>query len=88
MDMKEVAFGLLSLINALLGWWAHKVWSRLDRVDDRINADNVAWQERHSDLRVHIAETYAKKTEFEALKSWLDERFNDLFHEIKSKADK
>ena len=62
----------------------HIIWSRLVAVDEKVEAH----VEKHNELRVHIAETYAKKSEFDNLREWLQERFDDLRQELKSKADK
>lgn len=77
MEWKEIALGLLSVLNLFLGWWAHKVWARLDKQEDAHNA-----------LRLFVAENYAKRSEFDKLRDWLDDKFNNLYDRINDKADK
>lgn len=88
MEWKEIALGLLSVLNLFLGWWAHKVWARLDKQEDAHNRLQLATEQSHNSLRLFVAENYARKSEFDKLREWLDQKLDDLYDRMNGKADK
>lgn len=69
---------------ATIGWFARQLW---DSVKE-LKADIAG-------LRLHVSETYAKKSEIETLESQMEKRFDRLeqmiarlYDKIDSKADK
>ena len=74
------AGGLLSIG----GWFARQLWDSVKELKADI-----------ANLRLHVSETYAKKSEIETLESQMEKRFDRLeqmiarlYDKIDSKADK
>ena len=66
------------------GWFARQLWDSVKRL-----------QEDMSEMRLHVSESYVKKSEIEALRIDLDKRFDRiellldrLFDKLDTKVDK
>ena len=66
------------------GWFARQLWDSVKELKKEI-----------SDLRLHVSETYTKKSEVEALRIEMDKRFDKLeqmigrlFDKLDQKVDK
>ena len=69
---------------AVVGWFARQLWDSVKELKTDIG-----------DLRLHMSETYVKKSELEGLRVEMDKRFDKLetmlarlFDKIDAKADK
>jgi len=69
---------------AVVGWFARQLWDSVKELKADIG-----------DLRLHMSETYVKKSEMETLKSEMDKRFDrveqmivKLYDKIDGKVDK
>jgi hypothetical protein len=69
---------------AIGGWFARQLWDSVKELKKEI-----------ADLRLHVSETYTKKSEVEMLKADMDKRFDRLeqmigrlFDKLDSKVDK
>lgn len=69
---------------AIGGWFARQLWDSVKELKKEI-----------SDLRLHVSETYTKKSEVEALRIEMDKRFDKLeqmitrlFDRLDQKVDK
>ncbi len=69
---------------ATIGWFARQLWDSVKELKSDIG-----------ELRLHVSETYVKKSEMETLKMELDKRFDGiellldrLYEKIDSKGDK
>ena len=69
---------------AVIGWFARQLWDSVKELKADIG-----------DLRLHVSETYVKKSEVETLESQMDKRFDRveqliarLYDKIDEKADK
>jgi hypothetical protein len=69
---------------ATIGWFARQLWDSVKELKKEI-----------ADLRLHVSETYTKKSEVETLKVDMDKRFDRLeqmigrlFDKLDSKVDK
>jgi len=69
---------------AVAGWFARQLWDSVKELKADI-----------ADLRLHISESYVKKSEIESLKTEMDKRFDRvemlldrLFDKLESKVDK
>jgi hypothetical protein len=69
---------------AVAGWFARQLWDSVKELKADI-----------ADLRLHISESYVKKSEIESLKVDMDKRFDRvemlldrLFDKLESKVDK
>ncbi len=69
---------------AVIGWFARQLWDSVKELKADI-----------ADLRLHISESYVKKSEIESLKTEMDKRFDRvemlldrLFDKLESKVDK
>lgn len=69
---------------AVMGWFARQLWDSVKELKTDIG-----------DLRLHVSETYVKKSEVEALRNDMDKRFDRLeqmiarlYDKIDGKADK
>jgi hypothetical protein len=69
---------------ATIGWFARQLWDSVKELKSDI-----------ADLRLHVSESYVKKSEVETLRSDMDKRFDRLeqmiarlYDKIDAKADK
>jgi len=69
---------------AVVGWFARQLWDSVKELKADIG-----------DLRLHVSETYVKKSEMETLEAQMDKRFDrveqmivKLYDKIDSKVDK
>ena len=69
---------------AVVGWFARQLWDSVKELKADI-----------ADLRLHVSETYVKKSEVETLRGEMDKRFDRLeqmiarlYDKIDSKVDK
>jgi len=69
---------------AVVGWFARQLWDSVKELKSDI-----------ADLRLHVSESYVKKSEVETLRSDMDKRFDRLeqmiarlYDKIDAKADK
>ena len=69
---------------AVVGWFARQLWDSVKELKADIG-----------NLRLHVSETYVKKTEIDTLKSEMEKRFDrleqmiaKLYDKIDGKADK
>lgn len=69
---------------AVIGWFARQLWDSVKELKTDIG-----------NLRLHVSETYVKKSEVEALENQMDKRFDRveqlitrLYDKIDEKADK
>ena len=69
---------------AVVGWFARQLWDSVKELKADI-----------ADLRLHVSETYVKKSEVETLRGEMDKRFDRLeqmiarlYDKIDAKADK
>ena len=62
---------------AIGGWFARQLWDSVKELKKEI-----------ADLRLHVSETYTKKSEVETLKTDMDKRFDRLEHMIGRLFDK
>ena len=69
---------------AVVGWFARQLWDSVKELKADI-----------ADLRLHVSETYTKKSEVDTLRGDMDKRFDRLeqmiarlYDKIDSKADK
>jgi hypothetical protein len=69
---------------AVVGWFARQLWDSVKELKADIG-----------NLRLHVSETYVKKTEIDTLKSEMDKRFDrveqmiaKLYDKIDGKVDK
>jgi hypothetical protein len=69
---------------AVIGWFARQLWDSVKELKADIG-----------DLRLHVSETYVKKSEMETLEAQMDKRFDrveqmiaKLYDKIDSKVDK
>ena len=69
---------------AIGGWFSRQLWDSVKELKKEI-----------ADLRLHVSETYTKKSEVETLKADMDKRFDRLeqmigrlFDKLDSKVDK
>jgi len=69
---------------ATIGWFARQLWDSVKELKADI-----------ADLRLHVSETYVKKSEMETLEAQMDKRFDrveqmivKLYDKIDSKVDK
>jgi formiminotetrahydrofolate cyclodeaminase len=69
---------------AVVGWFARQLWDSVKELKEDIGK-----------LRLHVSETYVKKSEMETLKSEMDKRFDrveqmiaKLYDKIDGKVDK
>ena len=69
---------------AVAGWFARQLWDSVKELKTDIG-----------DLRLHVSETYVKKSEVDSLRSDMDKRFDRLeqmiarlYDKIDAKADK
>ena len=84
MDWQQIinAGGATSL--SVLGWFARQLWDSVKELKQEIH-----------DLKLHVSDTYVKKSEIETLKADMDKRFDRiellldrLFDKLETKADK
>ena len=84
MDWQNVInIGIGSLL-AVGGWFARQLWDSVKELKSDI-----------ADLRLHVSETYVKKSEMETLEAQMDKRFDrveqmivKLYDKIDQKVDK
>lgn len=69
---------------AVIGWFARQLWDSVKELKADI-----------ADLRLHVSETYVKKSEMETLEAQMDKRFDrveqmivKLYDKIDQKVDK
>ena len=69
---------------AVVGWFARQLWDSVKELKADIG-----------DLRLHVSETYVKKSEMETLEAQMDKRFDRiellldrLYEKLDSKVDK
>ena len=69
---------------AVIGWFARQLWDSVKELKSDI-----------ADLRLHVSETYVKKSEIETLEAQMDKRFDrveqmivKLYDKIDQKVDK
>ena len=69
---------------ATIGWFARQLWDSVKELKKEI-----------ADLRLHVSESYTKKSEVETLEAQMDKRFDRLeqmiarlYDKIDAKADK
>ena len=69
---------------AVVGWFARQLWDSVKELKSDI-----------ADLRLHVSETYVKKSEIETLEAQMDKRFDrveqmivKLYDKIDQKVDK
>ena len=69
---------------AVVGWFARQLWDSVQELKADI-----------ADLRLHVSETYVKKSEMETLEAQMDKRFDrveqmivKLYDKIDQKVDK
>ena len=81
MDFQEIVNMGLGAILCALGWFARQIWDDLKKVKSDVDAH-----------KLHVSETYVKKSEIDNLKQEMDRRFDRLedilFERLDKKADK
>jgi len=84
MDWQNVINIGIGLLLSIGGWFAREQWNLVKELKKEI-----------SDLRLHVSETYTKKSEVEALRVDMEKRFDKLeqmisrlFDRLDQKADK
>lgn len=84
MDWQIIINIVAGSLLAIGGWFARQLWDSVKELKKEI-----------SDLRLHVSETYTKKSEVEALKIEMDKRFDKLeqmitrlFDRLDQKVDK
>lgn len=84
MDWQAIINIVAASLLSMGGWFARQQWDAVRELKKEI-----------ADLRLHVSETYTKKSEVEALRVDMDKRFDKLeqmitrlFDRLDSKADK
>jgi hypothetical protein len=84
MTLQEIINTGIGATLAAMGWFARQLWDSVKELKADIG-----------DLRLHMSETYVKKSEMETLKSEMDKRFDrveqmivKLYDKIDGKVDK
>jgi hypothetical protein len=84
MDWQQIINGFGAITLSVMGWLARQLWDSVQELKEEIAA-----------LRLHISESYVKKSEIEMLRTDMDKRFDKLeqmigrfFDKIETKVDK
>jgi hypothetical protein len=84
MDWQQIINGFGAITLSVMGWLARQLWDSVQELKEEIAA-----------LRLHISESYVKKSEIEMLRIDMDKRFDKLeqmigrfFDKIETKVDK
>jgi len=84
MDWQQIINGFGAVILSVMGWLARQLWDSVQELKEEI-----------ASLRLHISETYVKKSEIEMLRIDMDKRFDRiellldrLFEKLDTKVDK
>jgi len=84
MDWQNIINMAGGAVLAVVGWFARQLWDSVKELKADIG-----------ELRLHVSETYVKKSEMETLEAQMDKRFDrveqmivKLYDKIDQKADK
>ena len=84
MDWQQIINGFGAITLSVMGWLARQLWDSVKELKEEI-----------ANLRLHMSESYVKKSEVEMLRTDMDKRFDKLeqmisrlFDRLDSKVDK
>jgi hypothetical protein len=67
MDWQQIINGFGAVTLSVMGWLARQLWDSVQELKEEI-----------ASLRLHMSESYVKKSEIETLKADMDKRFDRI----------
>lgn len=85
---KDVLLFIAGVIVVVIGWFMNRKITDLERADAAHTTEISNLKEAKSELKLHIAENYIKRSEIKDFIERIDTNLKEIYAELKSKADK
>lgn len=85
---QQVVMWLLGGLVVVIGWFASRKISDLEKADEGHRVEIAALKESKAEMKLHIAENYIKRSELKDFMERIDNNLKEIYAELKSKAEK
>lgn len=85
---QELALWVISGLFVVVWWFMTRKILELEKNDAAHTAEINLLRESKSEMRLHIAENYIKRSEIKEIMERIDSNLREIFTELKGKADK
>lgn len=85
---KDWLLFIFGVIATVLGWLMSRKVTELEKADEAHRIEIASLKESKAEMRIHISENYIKRSEIKDLIERIDRNINEIFQELKTKANK